>query len=52
VLTGGADGIVRLWHADLNDAIADLCSRVQRDFTPEERVQYGIPDDGPTCPGQ
>jgi hypothetical protein len=52
VLTAARDGIARLRHIDLNDTVADLCSRVQRDFTPEERAQYGIPDDGPTCPGQ
>jgi WD40 repeat protein/serine/threonine protein kinase/DNA-binding XRE family transcriptional regulator len=52
VLTAGADGVARLRHVEINDTIADLCSRVQRDFTPEERAQYGIPEDGPTCPGQ
>jgi hypothetical protein len=52
VLTAARDGIARLRHIALNDTVADLCSRVQRDLTPEERAQYGIPDDGPTCPGQ
>lgn len=52
VLTAGAEGVARLRYIDLDDTIADLCSRLQRDFTPEERAQYGIPDDGPTCPGQ
>jgi WD40 repeat protein/serine/threonine protein kinase/DNA-binding XRE family transcriptional regulator len=51
VLTAARDGIARLRHIDLDDTVADLCSRVQRDFTPEERAQYSIPDDGPTCPG-
>ena len=27
-----------------------LCSRRLRDFTDEERAQYGITDDTPTCP--
>ncbi|GAB4433049.1 MAG: hypothetical protein OHK0015_21370 [Chloroflexi bacterium OHK40] len=52
VLTASTDGTVRLWEVALADTVADLCSRVQRDFTPEERAQYGIPDDGPTCPTQ
>ena len=52
VLTAGADGVARLRYIALDDTIADLCSRVQRDFTPEERDQYGVPDDGPTCPGR
>jgi len=44
------DHTARLWDVDINDTIADLCARLQRDFTAEERAQYGIPDDGPTCP--
>jgi len=50
VLTASTDGTARLWDVDINDTIADLCARLQRDFTAEERAQYGIPDDGPTCP--
>lgn len=52
VLTAGAEGIARLRYIDLDGTIADLCSRLQRDFTPEEGAQYGIADNEPTCPGQ
>ena len=52
VLTGSTDGAVRLWDVEIADTVADLCSRLQRDFTTEERAQYGIPDDGLTCAGQ
>jgi WD40 repeat protein/transcriptional regulator with XRE-family HTH domain len=50
VLTASTDGTVRLWDVALADTVAALCDRLQRDFTPEERAQYAIPDDGPTCP--
>jgi WD40 repeat protein len=50
VLTVGET--VRLWDVELNDTIAALCTRLPRDFTPEERAQYGIPNDGPTCPAR
>jgi hypothetical protein len=49
VLTASTDGTARLWDVDIDDTVAALCSRLLRDFTPEERAQYGIPDDGPTC---
>ncbi|WP_448539560.1 WD40 repeat domain-containing protein [Roseiflexus sp.] len=52
VLTTSTDGAARLWDVEIADTVADLCSRLQRDFTPEERAQYGIPDDGPTCAEQ
>ena len=52
VLTASTDGTARIWDAELADAVADLCARLQRDFTAEERAQYGIPDDGPTSAGQ
>jgi WD40 repeat protein/serine/threonine protein kinase/DNA-binding XRE family transcriptional regulator len=49
VITGSIDGTALLWDVDIDDTVAALCSRLLRDFTPEERAQYGIPDDGPTC---
>jgi WD40 repeat protein len=50
IVTGSADGTVRLWYADLNDTIDDLCRRLPRDLTEEEREQYGITGGEPTCP--
>jgi hypothetical protein len=26
-----------------------LCGRLLRDFSDDQRAQYGIPNDGPTC---
>jgi WD40 repeat protein len=50
ILTSGADGTARMWPVDLDEAISVICANLTRDFTPEEREQYGIPDDSPTCP--
>jgi hypothetical protein len=41
---------LRLWDTDYHDFIAYACSRIIRDFTPEERQQHRILDDEPTCP--
>ena len=49
VLTGSDDNTARLWDTDYHDFITYACSRVFRDFTDDERQQYGI-DDTPTCP--
>lgn len=50
VLIGGDDGMARLWHPDSQELIRIACATLPRDFAPEERAQYGIPNDGPTCP--
>ncbi len=50
VLTGSADHTARLWRIDYHDTVRYLCSLLTRDLTPEERAQYGIADQGPTCP--
>jgi WD40 repeat protein/serine/threonine protein kinase/DNA-binding XRE family transcriptional regulator len=50
ILTGSNDGAARLWDTDYHDAIRYLCGRLLRDFSDDERAQYGIPNDGPTCP--
>jgi WD40 repeat protein len=50
VLTGSGDRTARLWYTNLDDAIGALCGRLQRDFTAEERAQYSITDNAPTCP--
>jgi len=49
VLTGSTDGTARLWDVDYHDTIRYLCARLVRDFTADERAQYGISNDGPTC---
>jgi len=41
---------VRMWDVDYHDTIDYLCSNPLRDFTAEERAQYPIMDDKPTCP--
>ena len=43
------DGTARLWDADYHDTMDYLCSRLLRDFTDKERIQYGISDNTPTC---
>ena len=49
ILTGGDDGTARLWDVDYHATIDYLCSRLLRDFTAEERAQYGITDHVLTC---
>ena len=52
LLTGSHDQSARLWHTDYHDTIDYLCGLLIRDLTPEERTQYGIADQEPTCPAQ
>lgn len=52
LLTGSADGTARLWDVDYHTTMDDLCSRLLRDFTEEERSQFGITDNSPTCPAK
>jgi WD40 repeat protein/transcriptional regulator with XRE-family HTH domain len=49
ILTAGGDATARLWHTDYADTIRYLCGVLTRDLTPDERAQYGIADDWPTC---
>jgi WD40 repeat protein/transcriptional regulator with XRE-family HTH domain len=44
------DGTARLWDNDYHTTMQYLCLILLRDFTDEERAQYGITDDAPTCP--
>jgi WD40 repeat protein/serine/threonine protein kinase len=39
-----------LWRTSLDEIIATVCDQLRRDFTPEERITYSIPDDEATCP--
>ncbi len=50
-VTGGCDSTIRLWETDYQDLIRNVCTRIRRDFTDEERAQYNITDTSPTCPG-
>jgi len=49
VLLGSVTGNVRVWPTTVEDTIALACSQVTRDFTAEERAEYGL-GDGATCP--
>ena len=52
VATASGDRTIRLWNVDYHDTIRYLCSRLLRDFTDDERSQYGITDNDPTCARQ
>jgi len=49
IATASDDGTARLWDVDYHTTMQYLCSRLLRDFTDEERAQYNIPDQAPTC---
>jgi WD40 repeat protein len=49
ILTGSDDGTARLWDVDYHTTMDYLCSRLLRDFTDDERAQYGITNTAPTC---
>jgi hypothetical protein len=40
------------WYTDYHDTIHAVCDLLTRDLTAEERTQYGILDNEPTCPGK
>jgi WD40 repeat protein len=50
VLTGSNDGTARTWLTSYQALVESVCSSVLRDFTPDERRQYEIADEKPTCP--
>jgi WD40 repeat protein/transcriptional regulator with XRE-family HTH domain len=52
ILTASRDGTARLWLIDLHDTIREVCALLTRDLTPGERIQFGISEQGPTCPAQ
>jgi WD40 repeat protein/CRP-like cAMP-binding protein len=49
ILTGSVDQTARLWDADYHDTIALVCSRIFRDLTDDERIQYLITNTDSTC---
>lgn len=52
LLTGSDDGTALLWDVDYHTTINYLCSQIPRDFTDDERAEYDITDNTPTCPEQ
>jgi WD40 repeat protein len=50
LVTVSDDATARLWNTDYHTTMQYLCSRLLRDFTNEERVQYNITNSAPTCP--
>jgi WD40 repeat protein len=50
ILTSSVDGTARLWRTDLQDVIRLACAQLRRDLTDDERKQYTITDNSPTCP--
>ena len=52
IVTSSDDGTAILWDVDYHTTINYLCSVLLRDFTEEERAQYGITDTTPTCPAK
>jgi WD40 repeat protein/transcriptional regulator with XRE-family HTH domain len=50
ILTASHDNTARLWLTDFHDTIHAACAVLTRDLAPEERTQFGISDQGPTCP--
>ena len=50
VAIGSYDGTTQLALTDVGTLMESVCERLLRDFTPEERVIYGITDERPTCP--
>lgn len=50
ILTASLDKTARLWQTDYHDTIRSLCGLLTRDLTPQEREQYGITNQEPTCP--
>ena len=47
---GYPSGLIKMWDVDYHDMIALACSKVTRDFTAEERIQYDLSNGAPTCP--
>lgn len=50
IMTASADGSVRLWSVNLDPerVIDELCSRLSREFSEQERLLYAV-DETPTC---
>lgn len=49
IATSSQDKTIRIWDVDYKNTMNLVCSLLTRDLTGEERAQYEISDDGPTC---
>jgi|SRR5215213_4793926 len=52
ILTASEDNTARLWQIDLDATLREVCALLTRDLTSEERIQFNISNEGPTCPAQ
>jgi WD40 repeat protein len=52
ILTASFDHTARLWLTSLDDTIRAVCAVLTRDLTSDERIQFNISTQGPTCPAQ
>lgn len=50
VLTAGDDGTARLWETFYGDFVTEVCARLVRDLSRDERIQFALPERLPTCP--
>jgi WD40 repeat protein len=52
IVTASFDGTARLWLTDIHDTIRAVCALLTRDLASEERIQFGLSKEDPTCPAQ
>lgn len=52
ILTASDDNTARLWQIDLPNTLLEVCALLTRALTDEERLQFGISDQEPTCPAR
>ena len=49
IASGSSDGSVRISDVEISGLIDYACSRLLWDLSPEQRAEFGIRDDAPTC---
>jgi WD40 repeat protein/transcriptional regulator with XRE-family HTH domain len=52
IVTASFDGTARLWFTEIHNTIHAVCALLTRDLTSEERIQFGLSKEDPTCPAQ
>jgi WD40 repeat protein len=50
IFTGSADMTLRRWETNYEDFLENACTRLVRDFTPEDRKRFNIDPANRTCP--
>ena len=50
IVTTSFHGSAWLWLTDIRNTIGAVCALLTRDLTSEERVQFDISNQDPTCP--